>query len=94
VYIDEIGYVQKTAFAIDELFVDPVTYGVSYGDDFTMPEVLKSGGKLAASVKSGVIAGEKTLEEIKALGDYGITAATALAIGESKALESGKYTIV
>ncbi len=94
VYIDEIGYVQKTAFTIDELFVDPMTYGVSYGDDFTMPEVLKNGGKYAVSVKSGVIAGEKTLEEIKALSGYGITADTALAIGESKALESGKYTLV
>lgn len=94
VYLDEIGFIEKTAFAIDELFIDPVTFGVSYGDDFTMPDVLKNGGKLAASVKSGVIAGEKTIEEIKAMSDYGITADTALATGESKTLSSDKYTLV
>lgn len=93
VYLDEIGYIQKTAFTADELFIDPVTFGVSYGDAFVMPDVLKN-SRLAASVRSGVIAGEKTLEEITAASGYGITADTALAIGESKNLASGKYTLV
>lgn len=94
VYLDEVGFINKTAFTDGELFIDPVTFGVSYGDAFVMPDVLKNNGKLVSSVTAGVIAGEKTLGEVEAMTDNGITADNKLAIGASKNLASGKYTLV
>ena len=93
-YLDEIGFINKTAFTDDELFVDRVTFGVSYGDAFVMPDVLKNNGKLVSSVIAGVIAGEKNPGEVEAMTDNGITADNKLAIGASKNLASGKYTLV
>ena len=94
IYLDEIGFINKTAFADSELFIDKVTFGVSYGDAFVMSDVLKNNGKLASSVTAAVIDGDKTIEEIRALSNYGITADNKLAIGASKNLASGKYTLV
>ena len=94
VAVDEIGLINKTGFTDDEIFIDPVTFGVSYGDAFVMPDVVRGNGKLAASIASAVIAGEKTLSEVKATENNGITDENALAVGASKTLASGKYTLV